>query len=76
MESKGPDSKGKGGDRVGSNGRSGLTLCIRQITNENWRAQETVLCGDLNRKEIQNRGDICIHTADSLHYTAETNTTL
>ena len=35
-----------------------------------------MLCGDLNGKEIQKRGDICIHIADSLCCTAETNTTL
>ena len=27
-------------------------------------------------REVQERGDICMHTADSLHCTAETNTTL
>ena len=31
-----------------------------------------MLCGDLNGKESQKRGDICIHIADSLHCTAET----
>ena len=36
----------------------------------------SVLCGDLNGKEIQKRGDMCIHTADSFHCTVETNTTL
>ena len=35
-----------------------------------------MLCGDLNEKEIQNRGDICIHIADLLCYTAEISTTL
>ena len=39
-------------------------------------AQGTLLCGDLNGKEIQGRGDICIHVADALCCTAETNTTL
>ena len=41
-------------------------------------AQRTlsVLCGNLNGKEIQGRGGICIHVADSLCCTAETNTTL
>ena len=33
-----------------------------------------MLCGDLNGKEIQKRGDICILIADSLCYKAETNT--
>ena len=32
--------------------------------------------GDLNGEEIQKRGDTCIHIADSLCCTAETNTTL
>ena len=27
-------------------------------------------------REAHERGDICIHTADSLHCTADTNTTL
>ena len=35
----------------------------------------SVLSVDLNRKEIQKRGDICIHIADSLCCTIETNTT-
>ena len=41
-------------------------------------AQElyTVLCGDLNGKEIQKRGGICVHIADSLCCTVETNRTL
>ena len=36
----------------------------------------SVLCGDLNGKEIQKRGDVCIQIADSLCCTAENNTTL
>ena len=35
-----------------------------------------MLCGDLNGKEIQKRGDVCICIVDSLGCTAETNTTL
>lgn len=35
----------------------------------------SLLGGDLNRKKIQKRGDICVHTADSLYWTAETNGT-
>ena len=31
-----------------------------------------MLCGELNGKEIQRGGDIHIHVADSLSYTAET----
>ena len=27
-------------------------------------------------REVQEGGDICIHVADSLHFTAETHTTL
>ena len=32
-----------------------------------------MLCGDLNGQKIQKRGDVCVHTAGSLCYTAETN---
>ena len=42
-----------------------------------------MLCGDLDgwdggwgRREVQEGGDICIRIADSLRFTAETNTTL
>ena len=35
-----------------------------------------MLCGDLDGKEIQKRGDVCVHTADSLCCTAETHITL
>ena len=40
-----------------------------------------VLFGDLEGwdgagKEVQEGGDICTHIADSLHFTAETNTIL
>ena len=44
-------------------------LCIKQITNKNLlysTGNYSVLCGDLNEKEIQERGDICIRMADSL----------
>ena len=33
-------------------------------------------CGDLNGKEIQKRGDVCICMADSFCCAVETNTTL
>ena len=36
----------------------------------------TMLCGNLEGKEIQKRGSICICIADLLYYTVETNTTL
>ena len=45
------------------------TYCIAQGTL-------LMLCGDLNGKEIQKRGDIGIYIADSLCCTAETNTPL
>ena len=57
-----------------------LILCIKQVTNENilqrFREPYSVLDGDLNGKVIQKRGNICIHIADSLYCTGETNTTL
>ena len=31
-----------------------------------------MLCGDLNEKEIQGRGDICVHVTDLLCLTEET----
>ena len=33
-------------------------------------------CGDLNGKEVQKEGDICICVADSLCCAVKTNTTL
>ena len=56
-----------------------LTLCIKQITSKNLlysSGNYSVLCGDLDGKEIQRRRDICIHIADSLCCTVETNITL
>ena len=44
------------------------------ITSATWEAQ--MLCDDLNGKEIQNRGDICIRIGDSLCCTAEHTTQL
>ena len=45
------------------------------------RKLNSVLCSDLDgwdggRQEVQEGGDICIHIADSLCCTAETNMTL
>ena len=36
----------------------------------------SMLCANLNGKEIPQRGDICIHMLDSLCHIAKTNTTL
>ena len=42
-----------------------LMLCIKQITNENLLyGLYSVLCSDLNRKEIQKKSNICICIAD------------
>ena len=86
IENKCMDTKGErvGGGmnwEIGIDIYTLLILCIKQITNENiqYIAQGTQylrFCGDLNGKEIQVRGDIRIHIADSLCCTAETNTTL
>ena len=35
-----------------------------------------MLCGDLNEKEIQKRGDACVRVADPLCCTADTNAAL
>ena len=55
-----------------------LTLCIKYITNENllFSIGNSTFCGDLNGKEIQKRGDVCKHRADSLCCRGEANTTL
>ena len=56
-----------------------LILYIKQITNENLlygTRNSTQCCGDVNVNETQKRGEICIHMADSLCCTVETNTTL
>ena len=42
-------------------------------TGATWKAH-SVLCGDLNRKAVQKREDICASMADSLCYTAEIDT--
>ena len=34
-----------------------------------------MFCGDLNGKEIQKRGEMCLQMADSLRCTIETNNT-
>ena len=38
-------------------------LYIKQITTENlsYSTRNSTLCGDLNGKEIQNRGDMCVY---------------
>ena len=57
----------------------------RTLTNETDNRREptvslrefySVLCGDLNGKEIQKRGDMCMRIADPLCCTVEANTTL
>lgn len=67
-------------DMGGWDGYRYTLLRIKQRTNENqlYTAQGlySVLCGDLNGKEMQNRGDICVCIADSRCCTRETNTTL
>ena len=50
-------------------------FCLEIGSSQEW-IHYSVICGDLNGKEIQKRGDICIHTADSLCYIVGTNTTL
>ena len=51
-------------------------LCIkRQLMRTDCIAQSSMLCSELNEKEIQ-RGDTCICVADSFCCTTESNTTL
>ena len=52
-----------------------LILCIQQVTNEKLlysTGNYSVLHSDLSGKEIQKRGAICVHTADSLCCGVET----
>ena len=56
-----------------------LILCIKWTTDGNMLlAQGThlVLCGNLNGREVQKAGDICMCMADSFCCAAEANTTL
>ena len=53
-------------------------LCIKQRTNENLLQSNenySMLCGDLNGKKIQPRGDIHIWKTDSLCWTIKINRT-
>ena len=66
---------------IGTDTHMLLIRCINWITNENLlcttgNSTALMLCGDLNGKEIQKRGAICVHIADSLCCTVEANTTL
>ena len=45
------------------------------LTTVTWEAY-SMICGDLNKKEIQKAGCICKHITDSLCCSAETDTTL
>ena len=81
------DTVGEG--RVRRIGRAGLTYIQHHVSNRELvgsclehRECSSVLCDDLegrgveDGRDIQERGDICIHIAGSLHYTAATNTIL
>ena len=77
------DTKGRKGGRlnweIGLDVYTLVILCVKQITNENlqYSTGNPAQCsGDKNEKEVQTRGDTCIHRADSLLCTAETNTIL
>ena len=74
----------KGRRRRGWIGRFGIDiytlLCIKLIINEGllYITGNSILCSVVTKmgKEFKNRGNICIQRADSLHSTAEMNTTL
>ena len=74
-----PDElKSMGPQRVRHNWRDNM---LASYTDKNCIAFSWILCGDLDGwegggKEVQEGRDICIHIADSLCCTAETNTTL
>ena len=68
-----------GSQRVGQDRVTEQQQCIKQMASgTNCPAQGTLLNSlwSLNVKEIPKRGDIHVHTVDSLCYIAETNTTL
>ena len=66
-------------DLGGCDGYRYTPPCIKHITKENQLIQHrelySVLCGDLNGKEIQKGRDKCLRIADSLCCIAESNTT-
>ena len=54
-------------------------LCIKQVTNENLMYLQGIFLGSQwwpKWEGNQERRDTCIHTANSLYYIVETNTTL
>ena len=56
-----------------------LILWVKEVADADLlHSQElcSVLCDDLHGREIQNRGDICVHTADSLRCMSGVNRTL
>ena len=58
----------------GMNWETGIhTAIIKQIIDENllYITGNSVFWGDLNEKERQTRGDVCIHISDSLCCTEE-----
>ena len=64
------DTKGEGGEGQMSWEKgidTYILLCIKQVTNENllYSTRKSVLCSELNGKEILKRGDTCIHIGDS-----------
>ena len=73
-----PKGRGDGMNwEMGIKAYTPLILCIKWVTGENlWSSTEyyySVLCGDQNEKEIQERGDTYKYVADSLCCTAGTN---
>ena len=71
-----------GRDRGGMDWEIGIgvpaLLCMKWITKENLLdniGNSTQYSVVTNGKEIQEKGDMCIHMADSLCCTAETDTT-
>ena len=83
---------GHRGGGIGMNWVIGIDICalpcVKQIASGNLlcSAGSSARCSIMTYlggwdgggcgREVQEGGEICIHTADSLHCTAETNTTL
>ena len=73
-----PKGRGDGMNwEMGIKAYTPLILGIKWVTGENlWSSTEyyySVLCGNQNEKEIQERGDTYKYVADSLCCTAGTN---
>ena len=83
IENRRMDTKGGSGGgvnwEVGIGTHTLLILWVEEVADADPLHSQglcSVLRDDLHGREIQNRGDICVHTADSLRCTSGVNRTL